>query len=70
LASSTLKEGYKILEELSNELNKKKPTRAKLEILSSEFYTTIPHDFGYQKPPIIETANDIKKKLEMLATIE
>jgi poly [ADP-ribose] polymerase len=41
-----------------------------LEILTSDFYSHIPHDFGFSKAPIIKTLNDVKDKLEMLASLE
>lgn len=39
--------------------------------LSSEFYTLIPHDFGFKKMIdfILDTDEKVKKKLQMLADI-
>lgn len=39
-------------------------------MLTGEFYSYIPHNFGFQKAPIIECDMDIKWKLEMLASLE
>jgi poly [ADP-ribose] polymerase len=37
--------------------------------LSSKFYTIIPHEFGFSKPTVINTAQLLKKKLEMLEAL-
>lgn len=47
LSKSNLEKGYKILTEIANELKGKK-NRKNIETLSSDFYSYIPHDFGFQ----------------------
>jgi poly [ADP-ribose] polymerase 2/3/4 len=47
LSKSNIEKGYKILTEIAEELKGKK-ARNKLETLSSDFYSFIPHDFGFQ----------------------
>ncbi|KAL3660772.1 hypothetical protein V7S43_014175 [Phytophthora oleae] len=47
--------------------------KSSLKSLSSEFYTLIPHDFGRNLPPPIDSLDDVKLKidlLEVLANIE
>ncbi|KAF4032487.1 Poly(ADP-ribose) polymerase catalytic domain-containing protein [Phytophthora infestans] len=47
--------------------------KAGLKTLSSEFYTLIPHDFGRNLPPPIDSLDEVKLKsdlLEVLANIE
>ena len=64
LSKSQISKGFDVLEELEGavKLNKKK----QLEELTSRFYTLIPHDFGRQKPPIINTLETVRKKKDML----
>lgn len=47
LSKTNIEKGYKILTEISENLKKKGP-RKELESLSSDFYSYIPHDFGFQ----------------------
>lgn len=37
--------------------------------LSSSFYTKIPHDFGRNRPPVINNEQALKKKIEMMETL-
>lgn len=46
LSESILKEGYSVLKDIEEELNKKKVDKNKIYELSSQFYTLIPHSFG------------------------
>ena len=59
-------QGFEILEELEEAVSKKKPKNT-LQMLSSKFYTAIPHDFGRRVPPVIDTAEDVQMKYDMLA---
>ena len=43
--------------------------KERLEQACNEFYTKIPHDFGMKKPPVIETTDDIKEKMELLSAL-
>ena len=42
-------EGFEVLREIHNELNKVDRNLAKLERLTSEYFTLIPHDVGFKK---------------------
>ena len=53
------------LEQLEEAL-KKGASRTALMELSSKFYTIIPHDFGRQIPPVIDSAEHLQKKFDML----
>jgi len=57
------------LQEISKTL-KGKTNVPELERLTSEFYSNIPHDFGFQRAPTIKTDKDVKLKLDMLESIE
>ncbi|OQR89621.1 poly, ADP-ribose polymerase, partial [Thraustotheca clavata] len=43
--------------------------RAQLKELSSEFYTLVPHDFGMNLPPLIDSLWEIKLKLDLLEVL-
>ena len=48
LSKSNIEKGYKILSDIAECLKLKKPQKDQLEKLSSDFYSYIPHDFGFQ----------------------
>ena len=43
-----------------------KGTPTQMLDVSNRFYTLLPHDFGMKKPPMLDTAEIIKTKTEML----
>jgi len=49
LGDNTIKEAYAILNSLSQEIKKKNPNNEALSKFSGDFFTLIPHDFGFQK---------------------
>lgn len=68
LSKMQIAKGFDVLEEIEaamNQTNKK----AKLEELSSKFFTVIPHNFGRQRPPTIDSKEVIDKKKEMLMVL-
>lgn len=69
LGESTIKEAYGVLSKLSDAVKKK--DRAEMSKLSGEFYTLIPHDFGFQKMSnfILDNDEKVKEKIKMLETI-
>ncbi len=40
--------------------------KSQLPDLTSRFYTLIPHDFGRQRPPVINTLEVAREKMDML----
>jgi hypothetical protein len=40
--------------------------KTSLKSLSGDFYTVIPHDFGHSMPPVIDSMDMLKEKLELL----
>lgn len=70
LAKSTIQQGYVVLKDLSEALDKKS-ARSVLESLSSKFYSLIPHDFGFQKMSnfILDDKEKVKTKLDMLQSL-
>ncbi|MBN3311950.1 PARP3 polymerase, partial [Atractosteus spatula] len=68
LSKVQIAKGFEVLEEMEEAL-KKKNKKALLEQLSSKFYTTIPHNFGRNRPPVIADMSTIEKKKEMLLVL-
>ena len=68
LSPVTLTNGLNILKQIVSELNNPVPDGEKLKNFSSEFYTQIPHDFGFKKISnyIIDTNEKVKEKVNMI----
>jgi len=65
LTEAQIGKGQSVLEKLEKELKKGNAKNA-LEVLSSEFYTLIPHNFGRQRAPAIDTDDKLQAKVELL----
>ena len=68
LSKAQINAGYSVLEKLKGVLDSGQ-SRTKLESLTNEFYTKIPHSFGRTRPPILNNAEMVQKKMEMLAVL-
>ena len=68
LSPVTLTTGLNILKQIESELKNKNPNSENLKKYSSEFYTQIPHNFGFQKMSnfIINTIEKVKEKIDMI----
>eukprot|EP00929_Paragymnodinium_shiwhaense_P008076 TRINITY_DN1119_c0_g2_i1.p1 TRINITY_DN1119_c0_g2~~TRINITY_DN1119_c0_g2_i1.p1 ORF type:complete len:567 (-),score=178.91 TRINITY_DN1119_c0_g2_i1:332-2032(-) len=66
LTEAQIGKGQTVLETIEEELKKKRPVTEKLESLSSEFYSLIPHNFGRNRPPAIKTDEMLQAKVELL----
>ena len=71
LAKNSILRGYEALKSLMEEVKGQK-RRQVFERLSSDFYSEIPHDFGFKPMAmfILDTEQKIKGKLEMLQTLQ
>ncbi len=69
LSKETIKKGYEVLKRISDVLDGK--SKGDLYDLSSEFFTVIPHDFGFQKMSqfVINTKEKLKEKLDMVQAL-
>ncbi|KAF5198790.1 Poly [ADP-ribose] polymerase [Thalictrum thalictroides] len=69
LSKSTILKGYDVLKRISDVINQS--DRKMLEQLSGEFYTVIPHDFGFRKMRefVIDTPFKLKSKLQMVEAL-
>lgn len=63
LSKMQIAKGFEVLEEIEGAMNASRP---KLEELSSKFFTTIPHNFGRTRPPVIDSSEIVEKKKKML----
>ncbi|XP_029948425.1 protein mono-ADP-ribosyltransferase PARP3 [Salarias fasciatus] len=68
LSKLQIAKGFEVLEEIEAAMNKK-TARSHLEELSSKFFTTIPHNFGRNRPPTISDKETVEKKKEMLMVL-
>ncbi|KAM0878796.1 hypothetical protein ACQ4PT_034651 [Festuca glaucescens] len=69
LSKSTILKGYDVLKRISNVISR--ADRRQLEQLTGEFYTVIPHDFGFKKMReyVIDTPKKLKAKVEMVEAL-
>lgn len=68
LSKMQIAKGFDVLEEIEAAINQK-VKKARLEELSSKFFTTIPHNFGRNRPPTIDHKEVIEQKKEMLMVL-
>ncbi|XP_078065469.1 protein mono-ADP-ribosyltransferase PARP3 [Mustelus asterias] len=68
LSKQQIAKGFEALDEIEGTLNQRQ-NKKKLEELSSKFYTVIPHYFGRNRPPVIDTAEVIQAKRDMLLVL-
>jgi len=66
LSKKQIQSAYSMLTELTELLQTDNKSQSKLIDATNRFYTTIPHDFGMKKPPLLDTAEVLKTKTEML----
>lgn len=70
LSKLQIAKGFDVLEEIEAAMNEKgRNKKSRLEELSSKFFTTIPHNFGRNRPPTIDSKEIIEKKKEMLMVL-
>ncbi|KAM5564070.1 poly [ADP-ribose] polymerase 2 [Rosa sericea] len=69
LSKSTILKGYNILKSIADVIGQS--NKRTLEQLSGEFYTVIPHDFGFKKMSnfVIDTPQKLKQKLDMVEAL-
>lgn len=65
LSKQQIARGFEVLEALEEVLTSS-PGSSSLEKLSSQFYTVIPHNFGRNRPPSINSQELLQAKKDML----
>ena len=66
LTSAQIKAGYAAIDTISKLIDQKITSGPKLSEACNQFYTRIPHAFGFKVPPIINSIKKIKEKLDLL----
>lgn len=66
ISKTQIKEAFNILKSIEKELKKAKPDVTQL---SEDFYTLIPHNFGFQRAPLINSLPMVKEKSDLLETL-
>jgi len=69
ISKTQIQKGREILAEMDEEIKSGKPNRATLIDLSSRFFTTIPHSFGRNQPPVLSQAEEVQRKFDLLNTL-
>ena len=58
-----------MLRKIEKELDKKNPNRSKIQDLSSQYYTLVPHNFGFSVPPAITTKKMLEKEQDLVEAL-
>ena len=66
LSEEQIKKGQTVLEKLRNTLESGKAKGDKLALLSSDYYSQIPTDCGFKKPPVLDTLDMVEAQEEKL----
>ncbi|CAI4225979.1 unnamed protein product [Auanema sp. JU1783] len=69
LTKHQISEGNRLLSEIEEFVSKKKFDSNFINTVN-EYYTKIPHNFGFRQPPMIKTIDQIKKENELLEFLE
>jgi len=72
LSSNAIDNGYSILNSLMDEIKSKNKSIHRINDLSSQFYTQIPHDFGFQNMLnfVLKDEKSIQAKLDLLDSLK
>jgi len=68
LSQAQIAKGFSVLEELEAAINNN-ARKSRLEDITSEFYTLIPHAFGRSRGPVLDTIEKVQDKYEILNTL-
>ncbi|CAG2173208.1 unnamed protein product, partial [Oppiella nova] len=66
LSKKQLLSACSVLKELSQLIDSKPPNMTKVKSATNRFFTLIPHNFGTDRPPVIDSEDMIKTKMDML----
>lgn len=69
LSKAQIAKGNSVLGKLKSELQKPKKNSGALAKLSSEFFTLIPHNFGWKKPTPIDNTKLWNEKVDLVNTL-
>ena len=66
LSKDQIKHGYEALRAIEECIKSSKTNSAQCRDACSDFYTRIPHNFGFKVPPLIKTLEEVKLKMDLL----
>lgn len=71
LSKATINRGFQTLKDLASLLNGNAAnySMSDIEHLSNTYYSVIPHNFGRNRPPIIQDADTLKRELDLLDSL-
>lgn len=72
LSKDNISKAYGILKDLYEQVEKKTKNMHTIERLCNDFYSYIPHDFGFSKMSahVLDNEKKVKEKLEMIESIQ
>lgn len=65
LSKQQVERGVAVLEDIEQVVKNNPSNRTELARLSSRFYTTLPHDFGRRRPPVIANETMLQRSYDM-----
>lgn len=69
LSKGTISRGFQTLKDLAAVMNADVPDPQRIEPLSNRYYSLIPHTFGRNRPPVINTHERLKLEIELLESL-
>ena len=69
LSKGTISRGFQALKDLATIINANVVDAQQIEPLSNRYYSLIPHTFGRNRPPVINTHERLKKEIELLESL-
>ncbi|KAJ3107588.1 Poly [ADP-ribose] polymerase 2, partial [Phlyctochytrium bullatum] len=69
LTKTHIQKGYNELKALADELSKPNPDKEQLHEHTNLFFTIIPHDFGRNRPPLLDTMEKVQAKIKMVEAL-
>jgi len=69
LSKSQIQKAYSILTEVQEMVRNETGSNTRFIDASNRFFTLIPHDFGMETPPLLDNADLVKSKIDMLDSL-
>jgi len=69
ITTEQIKAGYEALKRISDCIDKGKKSGGEITQACNDFYTRIPHEFGFRVPPMINTQAMVKQKIGLLEAL-
>ncbi|KAA8621228.1 poly polymerase 2 ADP-ribosyltransferase 2 [Pyrenophora tritici-repentis] len=69
LSKGTIARGFQALKDLSELIDQPGASEAEIQHLSNVYLSVIPHNFGRNRPPVIQTNDALKKEIELLESL-